>query len=223
MRYCFSGDGHTMKGFVYGTLAGWAMMVCVCLAAPEPAIVPGPGEWTVDVTFEHPQQIVVQLGVDNKPKRYWYTIITLTNKANRDVDFYPKCDLMTDTFQIIPAGKDTPAAVFERIKRRHQSRYLFLEPLEKASNKILQGADNTKDIAIIWPDFDAQAKTIKVFITGLSNETVAIDHPIAKDEGGKPVKVYLRKTLELSYALRGDVSLRSDVNLSYEGKLWVMR
>jgi hypothetical protein len=198
-------------------------MGCVCLAAPEPAIVPGPGEWTIDVIFEHPQQIMLQVGFDNKPRRFWYMIVTLTNKANRDVDFYPKCDLMTDTFQIIPAGKETPAAVFEQIKRRHQSRYPFLEPLEKAGNKILQGEDNTKDIAIIWPDFDAQAKNIKVFITGLSNETVAIDHPIAKDEAGKPVKVYLRKTLELSYVLRGDTSLRSEDDLSYKGKRWVMR
>ena len=193
------------------------------LTAPEPAIVPGLGEWTIDVIFEHPQQIMLQVGFDNKPRRFWYMIVTLTNKANRDVDFYPKCDLMTDTFQIIPAGKETPAAVFEQIKRRHQSRYPFLEPLEKAGNKILQGEDNTKDIAIIWADFDAQAKNIKVFITGLSNETVAIDHPIAKDEAGKPVKVYLRKTLELSYALRGDTSLRSEDDLSYKGKHWVMR
>ena len=212
-----------MKYFAYGILAILAVMACVCLAAPEPAIVPGPGEWTIDVIFEHPQQIMLQVGFDNKPRRFWYMIVTLTNKANRDVDFYPKCDLMTDTFQIIPAGKETPTAVFEQIKRRHQSRYPFLEPLERAGNKILQGEDNTKDIAIIWPDFDAQAKNIKVFITGLSNETVAIDHPIAKDEAGRPVKVYLRKTLELSYALRGDTSLRSDVNLSYEGKCWVMR
>jgi len=212
-----------MKDFVYGILAVWAVMACVCLAAPKPAIVPGPGEWTVDVTFEHPQQIALQVSFDAKPRRFWYTIITVTNKSNRDFDFYPKCDLMTNTFQIIPAGKDASAAVFEQIKRRHQSRYPFLEPLERAGNKILQGEDNTKDIAIIWADFDAQAKNIKVFITGLSNETVAIDHPIEKDESGKPVKVYLRKTLELSYTLRGDTSLRSDVNLSYESKCWVMR
>ena len=212
-----------MKGFIYGTLTAWAVMACLCLAAPEPAIVPGPGEWTVDITFEHPQQIMLQLGFNKKPGRFWYTIITLTNRTNRDVDFYPKCDLMTDTFQIIPAGKETPAAVFEQIKKRHQSKYPFIEALEKAGNKILQGEDNTKDIAIIWPDFDAQAKNIKVFITGLSNETVAIDHPIAKDAAGKPIKVFLRKTLELSYALRGDATLRTDANLSYKGKHWVMR
>ncbi len=102
-------------------------------------------------------------------------------------------------------------------------RYPFLESLEKAGNKILQGEDNTKDIAIIWPDFDAQAQNIKVFITGLSNETAAIDHPIAKDKTGTPAKVFLRKTLELSYKLRGDTALRSDVKVTYKGKRWIMR
>ncbi|MHC4460933.1 MAG: hypothetical protein ACYS6W_14695 [Planctomycetota bacterium] len=212
-----------MKSFVYGTLAVWAAAACVCLAAPEPAIVPGPDDWTVDVRFEHPQQIALQLRGGSKPRLFWYTIITLTNKTNRDVDFYPKCDLMTDTFEITAAGKDTSVAVFEQIKRRHRGRYPFLESLEKADNKILQGEDNTKDIAIIWPDFDAQAQGIKVFITGLSNETAVIDHPITKDKMNKPVGVFLRKTLELSYKLRGDTTLRSNVKATYTGKRWIMR
>jgi len=212
-----------MKSFFYGTLAVLAVAVCVCFAAPEPAIVPGPDDWTVDVRFEHPQQIALQLSAKAEPIRFWYTILTLTNKTNRDVDFYPQCDLMTDTFEITCAGKDTSAAVFEQIKRRHRLRYPFLESLEKADNKILQGEDNTKDIAIIWPDFDAQAQGIKVFITGLSNETAVIDHPIAKDKMNKPVKVFLRKTLELSYKLRGDTALRSEVKATYGGKRWIMR
>lgn len=212
-----------MKASVCRALVIFAVTACACLAAPEPAIVPGPDDWTVNVKFEHPQQIVLQLSGDDKPKRFWYVLATMTNNASRDVDFYPKCELMTDTFQIIPAGKGTPAAVFKQIKRRHQSRYPFLESLENAGNKILQGQDNTKDIAIIWPDFDAKAKSIKFFIAGLSNETVVINHPVAKDETGRPVRVFLRKTLELSYSLGGDPALRSDVKLTYNGKRWVMR
>jgi len=198
-------------------------MACLCLAAPEPAIVQDPGQWTLDITFEHPQQMVLQSGAEGKPRRFWYTIVTLTNKTNDDVDFYPKCELMTDTFQIIPAGRHVPPVVFEQIKRRHQSKYPFLEPLEKAGNKVLQGEDNAKDIAIIWPDFEVQAKSIQVFITGLSNETVAINHPVNKDQTGRPVMVFLRKTLELSYSLRGDPALRSDVGIVYKDKRWIMR
>jgi len=220
-----------MKNLIYSVSAVLVITACVSLAfgepnqaaAPEPAIVQGPGEWTLDVQFEHPQQISLRTGAEKKPTLYWYMIVTLTNKTNHDVDFYPKCELMTDTYEITPAGKALPAAVFERIKKRHRNKYPLLEPLENAGNKILQGEDNTKDIAIIWPDFDVKATDIKVFIAGLSNETVAIDHPTEKDQAGKPVKIYLRKTLELSYKLGGDPAFRPKTKLVYEDKRWVMR
>jgi hypothetical protein len=211
-----------MKSIVYGTLVLLAATAFVCVAAPEPAIIPGARDWTVDVTFEHPQQIMVRMEKSGL-RRFWYTIVTLTNKSGEDVDFYPNCDLMTDTFDIIQANKDTPPGVFEQIKKRHLRKYPFLEALEKAGNKMLEGEDNAKDIAVIWPDFDKQVKNLKVFITGLSNETAAIDHPVAKDATGEPVKVYLRKTLELSYSLSGDAALRSDAKPAYDGKRWIMR
>ena len=211
-----------MKSIVYGTLLFFSLITCVSFAAPEPAIIPGPRDWTLDVTFEHPEQIVVRTE-QGKSLRFWYTIVTLTNESGRDVDFFPNCELMADTFHILPAGKSTPTGVFEGIKRRHQRKYPFLEALDKAGNKMLEGEDNAKDIAVIWPDFDEKVKNIKVFISGLSNETAAIDHPVAKDAGGKAVKVYLRKTLELSYSVSGDPALRSYAKLSYKGKRWIMR
>jgi len=212
-----------MKRFFCGISGIWAIAACACLAAPEPAIVPAPGDWTVDTQFSHPQQLVLQRSSDNQPVRFWYVIVTLTNNTGSDVDFYPKCDLMTDTFQIIPAGRSVTPAVFDQIKKRHKSRYPFLEPLDEAGNKILHGEDNTKDIAIIWPDFDTRAKNIGLFITGLSNETAVVNHPVSKDETGQPLRVFLRKTLEISYALRGDPALRSNVSLDYKGKRWIMR
>ena len=212
-----------MKNLVCGILAVLSVASCVAQAAPEPAVVQGPDDWTLDVKFEHLQQIMVQSSGDSQPKRYWYMIITLTNKTKHDVDFYPKCELVTDTFEVTPAGKDTPLEVFDQIKKLYHRKFPFLEPLENSGTKILQGEDNTRDIAIIWPDFDAKAKNIKIFVAGLSNETVAVDHPTEKDQSGKPVKIYLRKTLELSYKIGGDPAFRSKAKLVYEGKRWVMR
>jgi len=212
-----------MKFSLYNTL-GIILLTCViCASAPEPAIVPGPDDWTLNVTFEQPQQISVRTAGEKTSNRFWYIIITLTNQTGRDVNFYPKCELMTDTYQIIPAGKSIPNAVFEEIKKRHESRYPFLELLERVESKILEGEDNTKDIVIIWPDFDADAKQIKIFTAGLSNETAVINHPTVKDENGKPLKVFLRKTLELSYSIGGDPALRSDAQLTYKDKRWIMR
>lgn len=212
-----------MKSFFYWTLVISTVIASFCLAAPEPAIVPAMGQWTVGTEFTHPQQIVLHRTSDKQPVRFWYTIITLTNNTDEDVDFYPKCDLMTDTFQVTQAGKAVSPVVFEQIKKRHKSRYPFLELLSKSGNRILQGEDNTKDIVVIWPDFDNKARNIKVFIAGLSNETVAINHPVAKDGFGKPLKVFLRKTLELNYDFKGDPALRSGAGLTYKGKRWIMR
>ncbi|MCJ7729462.1 MAG: hypothetical protein MUO27_06255 [Sedimentisphaerales bacterium] len=196
------------------------LVSCLALAAPEPAIVPKPGDWTLEVRFEQPQQIVLPGAVQ---QRFWYIILTLTNKSGKDVDFYPACELITDTLQVVPAVKGTSAVLFEKIKNRHQGRYPFLQLLENAGNKALQGEDNAMDIAVIWPDFEPNAKTVNIFISGLSNETVAIDHPVDKDQDGKPVKIYLRKTLELSYSLGGDPAFRSEQKLKFESKRWVMR
>jgi len=212
-----------MKSFFYWTLVISTLITSFCLAAPEPAIVPAMGQWTVQTEFTHPQQIVLHRTSDKQPVRFWYTIITLTNNTDEDVAFYPKCDLMTNTFQVTPAGKAVSSVVFEQIKKRHKSRYPFLELLSKSGNRILQGEDNTKDIAVIWPDFDNKARSVTVFIAGLSNETVAINHPVAKDEFGNPKKVFLRKTLELNYDFKGDPALRSGAGLTYKGKRWIMR
>ncbi len=208
---------------IYAFLTTATLFCSLCHAYPKPAIVPSPSQWTLDVRYDRPQQITMTLP-DGTHQRFWYTILTLTNNAtSKDVPFYPACDLMTDTFQILHAGKTTRRAVFQAIKIRHQGSYPFLEPLEFVKDKILQGPDNTIDIAIIWPDFDDKAKKISLFIAGLSNETVAIDHPLETDENGKPVKIFLRKTLKLDYAIGGDQTLRAGAALLYQDKSWVMR
>jgi len=210
------------KHLLYGTiLAG--LVASLCAAAPRPAVVQRSGHWTLETRYEHPQQIVLPWG-SNGETRFWYMIVTVTNRTGQDVEFYPKCDLMTDTFQIVPAGRNVAPAVFEAIKQRHQGRYPLLEVLSTAGSRVLQGEDNAKDIAIIWPDFDTQALGFQVFISGLSNETAVVPHPVAVDQAsGRPVPIYLRKTLDLTYALRGDPALRSSVEVVYKGHDWVMR
>lgn len=207
-----------MRGLVIGVLV--FAMFSVCLAAPTPAVVQKPGDWTLDVRFENPQQITLEGDV---PQRYWYIILTITNKTGKDVDFYPDAQLVTDTLQVVPAIKGTSAVLFDKVKTRHQGKYPFLGLMENAGNKILQGQDNTVDAVICWPDFDPNAKNVSIFITGLSNETVAVDHPSEKDKDGNPVKVYLRKTLELNYSIAGDPKFRPDQKLKFENKTWVMR
>ncbi len=191
---------------------------------PEPAVVQAPNQWTLDVVYDQPRQITLKLPGEKEPKRFWYIILTLTNNISlTDAAFYPSCELMTDTFQIVAAGKGVRGEVFRQIKLKHQGGYPFLERLDYVDNKILQGADNAVDVAIIWSDFDAKAKEVTLFIAGMSNETKAINHPAKKDAKGNPEKVYLRKTLALKYTIGGDPKLRASAALRFKQKSWVMR
>ena len=213
-----------MKRFVSIMIAVLTLGIILCQASvPKPAIVQAPGDWTAQSRFTPLQQIWVQQSEESRPRLFWYMILTAFNETDKDVDFYPKCELMTDTFQVIPAGRDMLPVVFEQIKNLQKENYPFLELLDGTSNKILQGEDNGKDIVLIWPDFDFKAKSINIFITGLSNEVAAVNDPIEKDDAGKPKKVFLRKTLQLDYELSGDPMFRSDVQVEFRGKNWIMR
>ncbi|HPD45911.1 MAG TPA: hypothetical protein PLY61_03385 [Anaerohalosphaeraceae bacterium] len=214
-----------MKIWVCGLLLAAAGVTNAAAGTfPEPAIVQSPSQWTLNVSYDQPQQITVKLPGEKEAKRFWYIILTLTNESSfTDAPFYPYCQLMTDTFQVVTAGKGVRKEVFDLIKLKHQGSYPFLECLDYVDNKILQGADNAVDVAIIWPDFDVQAKEVTIFIGGLSNETCAIGHPLKKDENGKPEMVYLRKTLALKYGIGGDPRLRDSATLRFLDQTWVMR
>ncbi len=192
-------------------------------SAPEPAAVERPGEWTLRTQFEHLQPIIMPTEQGQDAQRFWYLIMTVTNKTDRDVDFDTSCILMTDNFQLIPSGKDVPPAVYERLKKRYERRYPLLQTMSEAGRRILQGEDNAKDIVVVWPDFDKKAKGLNVFIKGLSSETAVVEHPTEKDDDGEPVKMYLRKTLKLDYDIIGDPAVSPRVKLDYEGQNWVMR
>ena len=195
------------------------------MAFPKPALVQPDGVWTANIRYSQPMQISVDVpsSLSNKPQRFWYIILTITNDTNQNMPFFPAFYMVTDTFKVIPAEKRMRKVVFDKIKRLNQGSYPFLESLDFVGNRILQGQDNTRDIAVIWPDFDPKAKNIDMFFSGLSNEIAVIDHPIKKKADGKPTKVYLAKTLQLSYAIGGDERLRAYAKLAPTGREWIMR
>jgi hypothetical protein len=212
-----------MRSILVGIMVCW-MAAAACgesVKVEGQSSIVGIGGWMIDVVFEQPQEISLRLPGDEQDTRYWYVIMSLTNKTGKDIGFYPACDLMTDTYQVLQAGAGVRNQVYEKITQRHSDRYPFLEPLEKAIGKLPQGADYTKDVVIVWKDFDKDARGVKLFISGLSNQTEAVEKPAA--EGAAAEQVLLRKTLELSYTISGDPAMRTEANLVYKAKRWVMR
>ncbi len=192
-------------------------------AAPKPAAVQRAGQWTLDVRYSQPLQISVRLPGRQGPVRFWYTILTLTNNMEEEVPLVLQCQLVTDTFKTLPAGKNVRREVFEKIKLKHQGQYPFLESMDFKDTRLRKGADNARDIVIIWPDFDPAARRVNLFIAGLSNEATAVDHPTQKDADGKPTRVYLQKTLQLIYGNPTDPALQSQASLVPIKQDWVMR
>ena len=212
-----------MKMLMHRVFAACLCTASVGMAAPQPAIVQAPNQWTVSVRFEPLRQVSLAATQTGQPRRFWYAIVSIENATSRDIDFYPQADLLTDTFQLVGAGNNVPAGVFQIIKAQHAGLYPLLEEFPAAGSAVFQGHDHARDFAVIWPDFDTKARTVSLFIGGLSNEAVVIDHPIARDQAGSPLKVFLKKTLAIDFELRGDSALRSDGDVEFVASRWVMR
>lgn len=195
------------------------ILICgVAFAAPRPSLAPASGIWTLDVVYTQPLQYAVK-GDDGQIDRYWYTILSLVNNTGQDVPFYPKFELMTDTWCIMPSDTGIVKCVYDSLKLMNEGSYPFLVSMDEVDNKILQGKDNSVDLLVVWKDFDPEAKSVKLFFAGLSNETAVVETEV----NGKETKFYLQKTLELDYSIPGDSKQRDMQQLAFESQKWVMR
>jgi hypothetical protein len=205
-----------------------AIICCVFVPAPAQTIeVPGQsalhgiGKWVLDVVIEQPRMITLRLAGETEDTRYWFVIISVTNKTGGEVGFYPECELMTDTWQLTQAGRGVRQEVYDRIRQMYQQKYPFLVSLDRAMGKLQPGEDHTRDVLVVWQDFDSDARAVKFFFAGLSNATEAVQKP--GEAGAATEEVVLRRTLELDYKILGDPKLRKADSLIYTGKKWVMR
>ena len=212
-------------------MARWKIVILLVLAtvisaaplwaAPRPALVPPTGTWQLDFELHgEPQLIMIKLPGREKPQRFWYLLYTVTNNTRQDVDFYPQFDLLTDTFKLYHAGVKSRQAVFDAIAGLYRKTMPLLEPEEMISGRILQGQDNARDSVAIFEQFDPNATTAKIFVAGLSNETITVGLPTEQD--GR-LAVLLRKTLELKYQVPGDRYNPQNKVMLYRQRQWIMR
>ena len=216
--------------------------VMIVAAAAVSLLIPGDGytapepseaktKWELDIRFDPPRPIRVQLAGRERKETFWYMLYTVTNRTGKDQFFVPDFDLYTDTGELVHSGKKTPAAVFAAIKSLHNNPLLKNTP--DMAGKILQGEDNAKDSVAMWHDFDPKAGSFDVFIGGLSGETVLIKLPYPRKvvtidaRGEKKVDwkstLLLSKTLQLTYRIPGEAGSRTRAGVTRVKKKWVMR
>ena len=150
-----------------------------------------------------------------KVQTFWYLSYTVTNNTGRDVSFYPRCFLFTDTGQLIQAMKDVDALAYPDITRL-LGRQLLEEELF-VRGRLLQGEENARESVIIIKDFDPKVASFKLFIAGISGEQVQVTDPMS----GK--KYPLDKTLQLTYGLGGERAGNMEMTAQLKDEDWIMR
>ena len=227
-----------MKRILVSTalLVGLVAVLPHAMTAPEPFEVPT--TWELAFDFRAPQPITVTLPGRKKPSTFWYMLYSVTNMTRNpetgrgaDQDFIPEFVMYTDTGQAATSNRRLPAGVFAAIRKRHNNP--LLKGHTEIIGKLLYGKDNAKDGVAIWPDFDAKAGSIDVFVGGLSGETaeLKLPRPVTVTEtdidGVEKTKikhkVILHKSLRLSFSVKGKTGNRTYTNIKLTSRKWVLR
>jgi hypothetical protein len=196
-----------------------AAVACAVLAAhqaaafPQPNVVPS--SWELDIKFDHPRVIVVQVPGQASPRVYWFVTYTVTNNSGADQNFIPELTLLTDAGDLLRANRNLPPAVYKAI--REELRNPLLRSPTEVVGKLLQGPDNAVDGVAIWPMPDHDVDRVTIFFSGLSGETHEVENPVSKET------VLLRKTLKLEYQTPGSVEQQPRKPWLFKGQEWVVR
>ncbi len=214
-------------GFSRKMLAAAAVTGCVSgamLMARGPAVAKPPyprpstitRTWQLTFRFHKPQRLIMHSPGHKyaKPKTYWVMRYSVVNETGRARFFYPRITLITNTGQIVKAGKGVSHGIFEKVKRLFRDP--FMQDQTMIIGRILQGRDNAKHGVVIFTGLGKGVRSLTIYITGLSGDTAVQTDPVTH----RPI--VLRKTLRLKYRIPGE-AIGIPVHLQYEGRKWVMR
>ncbi len=226
----------TVATLALAAVLGGAVGLAHAGTAPIPLEVPA--AWQLTVEMKAPMPIQIRLPGDTKKTTFWYVLYTVMNryrdpatKRPTEQIFIPDFSLFTDDGKLIPAGRKTPAVVFNAIKKKHQ--LPLLKDMVSITGKLLFGEDNAKDGVAIWPDFGSKTGKVDIFVGGLSGEIKPIKLPtpvkITKvDSRGKSTTkdvsvLYLTKTLQLTYKIVTEAASQQFGKARLLKKKWIMR
>jgi hypothetical protein len=122
--------------------------------------------------------------------------------------------MLTEDGRVIRNDIGIPRTVFEAIKKREGIRYLTEAAL--VGGELRLGPDQAKDGVAIWPEPSPEMGHFSIFISGLSGEVATVKGPDGKD-------IFLRKTLQLNYIVRGDDIYPGEDVVNENPQEWVMR
>jgi len=197
-----------------------AALLCAvpATAAPKKAPVPSdfPIAWQIDFKHQSAKRIVV--GTD----AYWYLTYTVTNNTGQEQIWAPDFEMLTNDGKVVKSDHLIPGEVFDHIKGTERNR--FLEPANRVAGTLHQGQDQAKDGVAIWREPMPRMGEFQIFVSNLSGEAVKLtddDGKELKNDDGTPI--FVRKTLQINYAVYGDEYYPQRHAVHELGETWVMR
>lgn len=170
----------------------------------------GPSAWSYprparvsdrpEVTFQ-PNALRMFRAEDGR--RYWYLIYDVVNMTGEDRTWAPSMTLFTDRGEVLVDGVAVSRTVAEAI-RRHVGDPL-IEPRAAIIGQLRQGPAHARRGMAMWPADRHDVTELRIFVEGISPESVTIPHPVT----GEPLT--MRKNLHLHYLVAWDPrQLRDD-------------
>jgi hypothetical protein len=199
-------------------------------AAPDfPKPSPYPISWELKFTHGMPKRIVVSVPTSPSPLAYWYMTYTVTNDGDREQNFLPQFEMLTDNGHVIRSDVNIPQRVFDAIKNAEHDKYL--ESMSSVTGQIRLGEAEARDSVAIWPESLPRMGHFSIFITGLSGEAVMLKlvngdyQKVDQADDMKNLKdlVILRKTLQLNFFIRGDEVYPGEDEVNQKDEEWIMR
>jgi hypothetical protein len=203
--------------------------LCVATLAhgdiPQPSR--APKSWELKFSFEDLQRMTMILPGNDRPTTFWYMLYRVENDSGRDVHFFPTAELVTSSFDVVPAGEQISPTVYDAIRQRHRKTHPFLAPPYEAMGLLLQGGDNAKHSMVVFNQFNTKDNAFVLYFSGLSGEIHQVANP-AFDKSSQPDEnnsryFTMRKTLALHYNLPGDPQTRGSAQPVRKSREWVMR
>lgn len=198
-------------------------------AADFPKPSPYPITWELKFTHGKPKRIVVDVPGSPVPLAYWYMTYTVTNNSDKEQQWLPSFELMTEDGKLVRGNVNIPRKAFDSIKTAERNKYL--EPFTTITGSIRLGEAEARDGVAIWPEPSPRMGHFSIFISGLSGEAVMLKNAngkFQKIESAEELRntkdlIILRKTLQLNFFIRGDEVYPGEDEVNVDSEAWIMR
>ncbi len=158
---------------------------------------------------------LVQVTDAESGQPYWVFSYTVANSTGKPQRFAPRFELVTGDGKVMSAGSDVPPAAQRRLQRALGK--MAAADQFQIMGDILEGEANAREGFAVWPAKAGDTKNLTLYVTGLSR---AQDTRTDESTGNQ---VTLRRTLQRTYSVPGEVDPRVLCEAPLVTETWIMR